>query len=119
MTETDFHYEYEWQSYLVAARYARAYTNGAMVGNIPLSKTVSVFDAFESITFGDIGSYQDIFNELDKFVDIDLTAAQIAAVLIEVVDVILEQQIEVSEASQLYYEDRLDEELLNKKYDCK
>lgn len=114
MTETDFHYEYEWQSYLVAARYARAYTNGAMVGNIPLSKTVSVFDAFESITFGDIGSFQDIFNELDKFVDIDLTAAQIAAVLIEVVDVILEQQIEVSEASQLYYEDRLDEELLNK-----
>ena len=114
MTETDFNYEYEWQSYLVAARYARAYTNGAMVGNIPLSKTVSVFDAFESITFGDIGSFQDIFNELDKFVDIDLTAAQIAAVLIEVVDVILEQQIEVSEASQLYYEDRLDEELLNK-----
>ena len=114
MTETDFYYEYEWQSYLVAARYARAYTNGAMVGNIPLSKTVSVFDAFESITFGDIESYQDIFNELDKFVDIDLTAAQIAAVLIEVVDVILEQQIEVSEASQLYYEDRLDEELLNK-----
>ena len=114
MTETDFYNEYEWQAYLVAARYARAYTNGAMVGNIPLSKTVSVFDAFESITFGDIGSYQDIFNELDKFVDIDLTAAQIAAVLIEVVDVILEQQIEVSEASQLYYEDRLDEELLNK-----
>ena len=114
MTETDFYYEYEWQAYLVAARYARAYTNGAMVGNIPLSKTVSVFDAFESITFGDIGSFQDIFNELDKFVDIDLTAAQIAAVLIEVVDVILEQQIEVSEASQLYYEDRLDEELLNK-----
>ncbi|MDD4204010.1 MAG: Ig-like domain-containing protein [Acholeplasmataceae bacterium] len=114
MTETDFYYEYEWQAYLVAARYARAYTNGAMVGNIPLSKTVSVFDAFESITFGDIESYQDIFNELDKFVDIDLTAAQIAAVLIEVVDVILEQQIEVSEASQLYYEDRLDEELLNK-----
>ena len=114
MTETDFYYEYEWQSYLVAARYARAYTNGAMVGNIPLSKTVSVFDAFESITFGDIESFQNIFNELDKFVDIDLTAAQIAAVLIEVVDVILEQQIEVSEASQLYYEDRLDEELLNK-----
>jgi len=114
MTETDFYYEYEWQSYLVAARYARAYTNGAMVGNIPLSKTVSVFDAFESITFGDIGSFQNIFNELDKFVDIDLSAAQIAAVLIEVVDVILEQQIEVSEASQLYYEDRLDEELLNK-----
>lgn len=114
MTETDFHSEYEWQSYLVAARYAKAYTNGAMVGNIPLSKTVSVFDAFESITFGDIESFQDIFNELDKFVDIDLTAAQIAAVLIEVVDVILEQQIEVSEASQLYYENRLDEELLNK-----
>ncbi len=114
MTEIDFHSEDEWQSYLVADRYARAYTNGAMVGNIPLSKTVSVFDAFESITFGDIGSFQDIFNELDKFVDIDLTAAQIAAVLIEVVDVILEQQIEVSEASQLYYEDRLDEELLNK-----
>ena len=114
MTETDFNYEYEWQSYLVAARYARAYTNGAMVGNIPLLKTVSVFDAFESITFGDIESFQDIFNELDKFVDIDLTAAQIAAVLIEVVDVILEQQIEVSEASQLYYEDRLDETLLNR-----
>ena len=114
MTETDFYYEYEWQAYLVAARYAKAYTNGAMVGNIPLSKTVSVFDAFESITFGDIESFQNIFNELDKFVDIDLTAAQIAAVLIEVVDVILEQQIEVSEASQLYYEDRLDEELLNK-----
>ena len=114
MAEKDFDDEYEWQAYLVAARYAKAYTNGAMVGNIPLSKTVSVFDAFESITFGDIESFQNIFNELDKFVDIDLSAAQIAAVLIEVVDVILEQQIEVSEASQLYYEDRLDEELLNK-----
>jgi len=114
MAEKDFDDEYQYQAYLEAARFARAYTNGAMVGNIPLAKTVSVFDAFESITFGDIGSVQDIFDELDKFVDVDLTAAQIAAVLIEVVDVILEQQIEVSEASQLYYEDRLDEQLLNK-----
>ena len=114
MAEKDFDDEYQYQAYLEAAGFARAYTNGAMVGNIPLAKTVSVFDAFESITFVDIESFQNIFNELDKFVDIDLTAAQIAAVLIEVVDVILEQQIEVSEASQLYYEDRLDEELLNK-----
>lgn len=114
MTETDFDNEYQYQDYLEAAKIARAYTNGAMVGNIPLTQTVSVFDAFDAINFDVIETVQDIFDELDKFVDVDLTAAQIAAVLIEMVDVFLEQQIEHTEDNQLYYEDQLTDLLLDK-----
>ncbi len=114
MAETDFDNIYLYQNYLEAAKIARAYTNGAMIGNITLAQTVSVFDALETIDFETIESVQDIFDELDKFFDVDLTAFQIAAVLIEMADIILEQQIEQTEDNLVFYEDYLAEILVNK-----
>ena len=111
MTRANFMSDYEYDSYVRATKMARAYTNGAMVGNLSIDKTDLVFQVLKDMDFTDINSIQDMKYEINKFVNIGLTPAQIAAILVEMVDVVIDMQVESETSSKSNFETLITEQL--------
>jgi len=111
MTRANFMSDYEYDSYVRATKMARAYTNGAMVGNLSIDKTDLVFQVLKDMDFTYINSIQDMKYEMNKFVNIGLTPAQIAAILVEMVDVVIDMQVESETSSKSYFETLITEQL--------
>lgn len=109
MKRSDFYYEEEYETYLELSKLARAYTNGALVAGIPLNKTNEVLGVLKTIEIEETNNFEELALEIKKLDVLGLTGNQIAAVLVEFVEVAFDQMISNEEIIISRYEGFIEE----------